>query len=281
MSTEEVIRMYDEAHEIGFRGIFFWGGEPLLRDDFPDLVKHVKNKGWYVSMATNGTLLSNKADQLAPYVDSMLVSIDHPRKHDEIRGVEGTFENCISGARKVKAINPKLTLVFSCVLTKHNHTVIEELVTLANKENGIFLLQNMDRGDTQTGLSNITHDVTAEQRDNVMALMQRMKKQGCAILNSNSYFKQFTTPETPFECKCQRLYLTIDAIGNIIDCTVEKPLINVKAGLKQALDSPEYHDFLCRSDKCGLCRDAGTLETTYFYNFKPEPYLNLIRNAMR
>ncbi|MFH1683410.1 MAG: radical SAM protein, partial [Candidatus Margulisiibacteriota bacterium] len=51
------------------------GGEPLLREDLPDLLTKAKELGFYVQLSTNGILYGDKARLLGGLVDRLFVSL--------------------------------------------------------------------------------------------------------------------------------------------------------------------------------------------------------------
>lgn len=78
------------------------GGEPLLREDFYDLVDYLYLKGIpYVLIETNGTLIDSqiaKIKEHSPPIAAVQVSLDGstPSVNDAIRG-EGAYERALSG----------------------------------------------------------------------------------------------------------------------------------------------------------------------------------------
>ena len=85
-------------------GVFIWGGEPFLHRDLIPFLEHVKSRGLYCSINTNGTYLPREAARLVEMgVDAIMVSVDGPREvHDRIRGMEGSFQKIADGVRAVR-----------------------------------------------------------------------------------------------------------------------------------------------------------------------------------
>lgn len=74
--AKKIKNIIDEAHSLGVKDIRFTGGEPFLRKDTVDLLKHAKAKGFYVLLNTNATLLTQKRiDEFQGYVDNILISM--------------------------------------------------------------------------------------------------------------------------------------------------------------------------------------------------------------
>ena len=67
---EEYKRLLDELHDMGTFWLLFSGGEPFARKDFLDIYTYAKNKGFLITIFTNGTVLTPAmADHLAEYPD--------------------------------------------------------------------------------------------------------------------------------------------------------------------------------------------------------------------
>lgn len=74
--------------------VTFSGGEPLVRRDFPELVRRVRaaDPHVYLSMVTNGAVLTvDRARELkSAGIDQLSISLDYPdERHDEARGIPG------------------------------------------------------------------------------------------------------------------------------------------------------------------------------------------------
>jgi MoaA/NifB/PqqE/SkfB family radical SAM enzyme len=63
LSFEKIRRLADQATDMGAVWVLLTGGEPLLREDFPQIYLYLKRKGLLVSVYTNATLLT--ADHVA------------------------------------------------------------------------------------------------------------------------------------------------------------------------------------------------------------------------
>lgn len=96
LSADEVLRLLREVAP--YRpAVYFGGAEPLLRDDFLDIVTGVKALGLHVAFTTNGTLLTPdlSARLVDAATDSISLSLDGPESvHDHVRG-QGTFERSV------------------------------------------------------------------------------------------------------------------------------------------------------------------------------------------
>ena len=58
LSLDERLNIVDQLADNDVVAIAFSGGEALLRDDFWEVARYASSKGLYLSIATNGTLLT-------------------------------------------------------------------------------------------------------------------------------------------------------------------------------------------------------------------------------
>ncbi|HEU4401014.1 MAG TPA: radical SAM protein [Candidatus Polarisedimenticolia bacterium] len=66
MSTAEITRILDEIAEEGCLWLLLTGGEVMCRQDFAEIYRHAKSRGFLVTIFSNGTLLDERiADLLA------------------------------------------------------------------------------------------------------------------------------------------------------------------------------------------------------------------------
>jgi len=65
LAPEEVGKIARVACELGMRKIKLTGGEPLLRDDLPDIIREIAPFADEVSLTTNGVLLEEQAEDLS------------------------------------------------------------------------------------------------------------------------------------------------------------------------------------------------------------------------
>ena len=56
--VKEILRIFSDEAKIPF--FSFTGGEPLLRDDLEDMIRHARSLGLQVNLVTNGTLAERR-----------------------------------------------------------------------------------------------------------------------------------------------------------------------------------------------------------------------------
>ena len=116
MSTEEGKRLIDSLADFGVPVVLFSGGEPLLRKDLFELVRHASSRGLQAVISTNGTLITpEKAERLkGENLSYVGVSLDGTEAvNDKFRGVEGAFAKAMDGIEACQSAGLKVGLRFT------------------------------------------------------------------------------------------------------------------------------------------------------------------------
>lgn len=107
LGLENVRRLVDEASELGFRKIYFTGGEPFILPEIYDMLAYT-SAGMKTTVLTNAMLLSGKRlERLTEIANENLtiqVSLDggSPGPHDAKRGEE-SWKKTVAGIRALQA----------------------------------------------------------------------------------------------------------------------------------------------------------------------------------
>ena len=126
LTTEEHKRVLDELAELGCLWILFSGGEIFARGDFLEIYRHAKQRGFIVTLFTNGTLITERiADFLAempPFAIEITLYGRTKATYESLTGIPGSFEKCLRGIRLL--LDRKLPLKLKTVaLTINKHEV--------------------------------------------------------------------------------------------------------------------------------------------------------------
>lgn len=133
LTTEEGFGIIEEAAKLGHVKFAFTGGEPLLREDIYDLIEYASSFDMQVVMATNGTLITKEvAEKLKKAgLERAAMSIDGiGNAHDELRGVNGAFEDVLRGMKACAHVG-LATQLFTMV-TRYNYDEIPGIIKLAD-----------------------------------------------------------------------------------------------------------------------------------------------------
>ena len=159
LSTEEAKGLIDQISEVSRPLLILSGGEPLLRKDIFELVRYGTEKGLKMGLGSNGSLIDDIAAKRLKEagVKTVSISLDSsiPERHDEFRGVSGSWEKAVSA---IKALRDNDMLVqVNTTVTQNNFDEIDEIMTLVEKlevENfHLFFLVPTGRGAKITDIS--------------------------------------------------------------------------------------------------------------------------------
>ncbi|OGB90540.1 hypothetical protein A2625_03225 [candidate division WOR-1 bacterium RIFCSPHIGHO2_01_FULL_53_15] len=130
--TEE--KPYDLAQlkRAGARNLNIMGGEPLLREDLPEILKRAKALGLETTLTTNGILYKEKGSLLVGLLDWLFFSLDYPfaAEHDRSRGVE-CFTEVLASIKLAKKQGERPIIHFT--ITRDSVRFLPEMVELAGK----------------------------------------------------------------------------------------------------------------------------------------------------
>ena len=106
LSTDEIKGIIDQTAAWGVEVFNPLGGEPFMRADVVEILDYAVRRGFYVTVTTNGTLISERrAEAIARIpVDRLhfIFSLDGaPEDHDAVRG-EGTWARAVEGYRRIR-----------------------------------------------------------------------------------------------------------------------------------------------------------------------------------
>lgn len=133
LSTEEIKDIICKLkEETKLELISISGGEPLTRDDIPELIDFMSNMGIESNLITNGSLLDEETAMKCVKSGVSLFEIPFlavdKEKHKKLVG-KGTFDQAMKGASNVKKVGGKL--VASLVVTSENIGDVKEIGELA------------------------------------------------------------------------------------------------------------------------------------------------------
>lgn len=130
LTTEEAKRAIDIFDRAGVTIIAFSGGEPLVRPDIMELARYAADKGIYVAMATNGTLITKKKarEMKEAGVQFVQISLDglDAKTHDEFRGVKGAFDKTVQGIKN--AVAEGFFVEISTTVTRYNYKQLPDII---------------------------------------------------------------------------------------------------------------------------------------------------------
>ncbi len=133
ITIDQIKDTFIKARDIGCHSVKFTGGEPLLRDDTPELMRWMKEQNISMTIETNGTLIDEKMAKTLKEVGMrhVAISLDGPNAeiHDRLRGQPGAFEQTVQGIKNSVKAGMGVQIIMS--LYTDNENLIESTVQLA------------------------------------------------------------------------------------------------------------------------------------------------------
>jgi len=103
LSRQEYEAILDELAEMGVIWLLFTGGEIFARKDFLEIYTYAKQKGFLITLFTNGILINEKiADYLVefpPFAIEITLYGRTPETYEALTQVPGSFNRCMRGIR--------------------------------------------------------------------------------------------------------------------------------------------------------------------------------------
>jgi MoaA/NifB/PqqE/SkfB family radical SAM enzyme len=120
LSTAEALALIDQLAAGGEMILALSGGEPLLRPDWRELVRHAVERDLIVSLVTNGSQVDDRvAADLAAFaargLQNVTVSLDShlPEVHDRIRRLPGLHARALGAIRRLAGRGVRVVVNFT------------------------------------------------------------------------------------------------------------------------------------------------------------------------
>jgi len=282
MTTGQIYKMIDEFAELGTARLSITGGEPLVRKDFPQVVQYARKRGIFVSLATNGSLVAKRIDDLK-YVNSVNMTLDGPESiHDEQRG-KGNFRDVLNAIELLK--HAEIPVYTVSVITRKNCMMIQEILELARSLNIKALIQpvffsEQSHANNLEGYANARYDDKAiiETLDYLIKLKEEGDQ---SVMLSKRYYmnvKKSIASGTKIRCRnAGSLFCTISPDGRVTPCNLlvrdMRWLNGNEVGFRKAfMDMPEVN--------CGGCISS-FLDIDDLYSLKPDIVWNYYKHYLK
>ena len=135
LSFEEGKALIDDLAAFGVPVLLFSGGEPLCRDDLPDLAAYAVSKGMRAVISTNGTLITSAMAKRLKGIGLSYVGISLDglqETNDYFRGERGAFAQALTGIRACQDVGLKVGLRYT--ITRHNRHDLPGIFDLIESE---------------------------------------------------------------------------------------------------------------------------------------------------
>ena len=217
MSTGQAIDVISQGQELGVSVLNFVGGEPLLREDLPDLIRAVDKDLSTTIVFTNGARLAERARSLRRAgLDSVYVSIDASNAllHDKFRGTPGLFDAAMAGVKA--ALKVGLSTGISCTVTPESFKrgELDRVIELA-KSIGVHEVLVFDAMPTgrYSGRSDLVDNQGWVEDVIAAAVPYNRKPEYPGIL-----VWAYTSGYRAVGCSCGTSYFYVSPYGDVMSC---------------------------------------------------------------
>ena len=234
LSTEECLRVVDQIAEVNPNALLILtGGEPLLRRDVFEIARYANGRGFWVVVGTNGVKITH--DLVRRMIESGIrgvsLSLDalDPAAHDRFRGVEGAWENTVTGSRILNELG--LPFIVQTTIGRHNVGEIEAIARYAFELGArVFNLYFL----VPTGRGAFISNIEPEEYEAAMGRLREIQAefQGRMLVNSKCapHYQRVLyehDPESPFlktfgagagGCPAGTHYCGITPTGDLTPC---------------------------------------------------------------
>lgn len=236
MTADQVAKMAEVLHSLGVQVISIGGGEPLVREDLPQVAQSFIKKNISVRILSNGVIndMSRLQEVIETGVINFSISLDtlDPNLQNSIIGREDAFDRIMTTFEFLSPILKKkrgLGLI-NTVVSAANLDFLPNIVDFAEKI-GFYVsfvpLEIHQFSGKILGCAETMQDLTFSQEDRQKARkafdnLASLKSAGKPIFNSTTFLRnagQYMGGEKPsWDCRAGTLYFSISPEGNFSVC---------------------------------------------------------------
>lgn len=249
LNAGEIKGLLKEAAALGAREVSFFGGEPLLRPDLPELISFARGLGLRTALNTNGALLdAAMARRLAEAgLCSAGVSLDDPspEAHDAGRGMPGLWRKAADGAKALAGLGVRVDISFCADRERLRDGRAAAMKSVAAGLGARLRILSPMRAGRWNG------NPEAALTPDDIKILRSLLEPGRA----HWVIAPVETPASPFVCSSlDRWKIDVTASGDLVPCAYfPVPFASVRrGGLKEAVakmwDSPLYKEPSARED---------------------------------
>lgn len=228
LTTEEIcntLKKISEQYDATKIMLNVSGGEPLMREDFFDVMKFADELGYKWGLVTNGTLLDRKniTNLAASKLRTVAISIDGTNElHDSIRGLSGGFKKIDEALDNLWSVRTLETIMITTVVSKRNINHLNEIKEyLLKKRINVWRICLVDPIGRATEHNDISLDDLDVRRVLEFIKQSRDEKLPFSVTTSCSHYLgeyEGLVRRVPFQCYAGKQIASILANGDIFVC---------------------------------------------------------------
>ena len=230
LSLDDIRVIGAKLNRLGTLIISLAGGEPLIREDLPEVITILNKANHFPILITNGWFVDAALakDLLRAGLQEISVSVDYadPAKHDAQRGQPGAWERAMRALELLHKNRPdkRNRVHMISVLMDDNLEEVEPLIQLSRQIGATYMLSlySWNRGTKSPRLP------SASVTEHLLALKRKYPE----FVTLTSYLEQIDQAIAVGgigDCQTGRLLMNIDNHGNVARCTetLDEPVGNI------------------------------------------------------
>lgn len=293
LNNKEIYKLLDQMVAMKLLKLNFTGGEPTTNKDLINYIRYVKGKIPRLTIATNGSLITEKKAQLLKDagIDMAKISIDGLSKfHNSFRNYEGAYERAISAIKSFKKCGIEVRV--QSTLTKHNTKDLLELMEILSDlqitHQTIVPVCPIGRADKEMMLEKQEYKKFIIQMYNRVLELNEKKSitnfQIRPIFGATELFDklkktEFETLSMQYSCEALKNTMEIQPNGDVVPCSfLSIPIGNVRNNtlieiwkgseaekIRHKFDNNKNNEFCSNCSKNNLC-NGGCIANKYYYH---------------
>jgi radical SAM protein with 4Fe4S-binding SPASM domain len=276
-------RIIDDALDSGVISLMFEGGEPLVRNDFLDVLRHCGSRAM-TRLRTNATLIDREmavALKQANLGDALVDVLGATEAtHDALTGCPGSHARLLAGIAELRSVGIPVTIL--TIMNRRNVHELQAVLDLARSFNadayGVLRPYPLGRMRNNWGTLSLS-------LGEMMAAIEQLRvPDGIRLMQSWH----------PNDANCCWQMAAADAYGNSIGCAYLREYVNygnlTSSTLLQTWDDPLYRHLRegAVSASCGSCSTTqgshgGCRSTAYAFHGRwdaPDPFDAPLNNGV-
>lgn len=200
MDASEWMKAIDELQAAGMGRASIMGGEPLVRKDAGEIIRHLKRRSIHASMNTNGWLV---ADRIADIVglDLVCVTLDGPETVHDAQRHKGSYARVL---RALDALRQRaVPVVTMTVVTPEGIDHVDHVLDIA-RAHGIQAYFQLEHDKRMDVLQPISPGLSQERVGAMARHLTNLKRSGAPVGNSYETLKHQETDR--YLVTCERCY---------------------------------------------------------------------------
>jgi MoaA/NifB/PqqE/SkfB family radical SAM enzyme len=259
-SSDDVKAGLDALAKLGVIDVVLSGGNPLLRDDIDEILRHASQR-FITTIYDNGSLALEKIDALrnADFVAISLDALDE-EKNDYMRGVKGAYKKAMHAieslqdegisvgvAPTISQLNLNEMADFTQYFTDKGVPVWYAVYSHDDTERQLFEI-----GQRNDELEIIDKEAMARLCDVLMKM--KRERNGVFITDKTLMtLKQlFLTGKRTWKCRALQNFLMINPQGQVSGCHLYEPVAKVTE-LPELWNSPRFGALRAKYSACEKC----------------------------